>query len=84
MRQSADDIAHIWTPVELAPSGVDLELAVIDGEGTHTLVFPCRRIATGWIDAATGKTLPIGPTHWRIWGEGTGDEDGAAPLRPAD
>lgn len=53
-------------PVE-APFEQDIELAVIDDEGVHALVFPCQRLPDGWINAVTGDTLDIHPTHWRLW-----------------
>jgi hypothetical protein len=30
--------------IEAAPFDRDLEVAVINSEGTHAVVFPCRRI----------------------------------------
>ena len=33
-----------WRPVSTAPFDRDLELAVLDWEGSHALIFPCRRI----------------------------------------
>jgi hypothetical protein len=56
-----------WMPASSAPFDRDLELAVIDYSGKHTLVFPCRRILGGWIDAQTHRRLEIEPTHWREW-----------------
>ncbi|WP_167347729.1 hypothetical protein [Rhizobium ecuadorense] len=57
----------MWrVPVE-APFEQDIELAVIDDEGVHALVFPCQRLADGWINAVTGEVLDIHPTHWRPW-----------------
>ncbi|XAT71606.1 hypothetical protein LRC39_15130 [Rhodopseudomonas sp. P1] len=56
----------MWRPIVCAPFDVDLELAVIDGEGCHALVFPCRRGINGWRDM---DDLPIfvSVTHWRLW-----------------
>ena len=34
----------MWQSIPSAPFDRDLELAVIDDDGTHALVFPCRRI----------------------------------------
>jgi hypothetical protein len=45
----------------------DLQLAVIDSEGAHTLVFACRRVTVGWIDAISKRHIDIRPTHWRRW-----------------
>jgi hypothetical protein len=33
-----------WHTIATAPFDRDLELAVIGYDGTHALVFPCRRI----------------------------------------
>jgi hypothetical protein len=44
-----------WEPFSTAPLERDLELAVIDDEGIHALVFRCRRTNDGWVDANTGK-----------------------------
>ena len=41
----------MWQPISTAPFDRDLELAVLDAEGPHTLVFPCRRILGGWTKA---------------------------------
>jgi hypothetical protein len=43
----------------------ELELAVIDDDGQHALVFPCRRVAEGWINAANNQSINVRPTHWR-------------------
>jgi hypothetical protein len=49
-----------WRPVGVpAPFNADLELAVLDREGTHALVFPCRRILGGWVNATTKKRLDV-------------------------
>jgi len=58
-----------WMAASSAPFDRDLELAVIDQSGTHTLVFACRRILGGWIDAQTKRRLEVEPTHWREWKE---------------
>ena len=57
-----------WNLINSAPFDQDLELAVIDYDGAHALVFPCRRILNGWVNAET-KELMVGflPTHWREW-----------------
>jgi hypothetical protein len=57
----------MWQPIATAPFDRDIELAVIDGWGAHTLVFPCRRSLDGWIDPTTGKRVDVRPTHWREW-----------------
>ncbi len=56
-----------WQPVASAPFDRDLELAVINYDGTHTLMFACRRILGGWISAETKKAVIVYPTHWREW-----------------
>ena len=57
----------MWQPISTAPFDRDLELAVMDGDGVHALVFPCRRILTGWTKSATKERVDISPTHWRPW-----------------
>ena len=58
-----------WQPISTAPFDRDLELAVINYDGVHALVFPCRRILKGWISLATKGRLDVQPTHWREWKE---------------
>jgi len=52
-----------WLNIEAAPFDRDLEVAVIDSEGAHAVVFPCRRILGGWVNAATRAPVKIHPTH---------------------
>ena len=59
----------MWRPISTAPFDCDLELAVIDSGGPHALVFPCRRILGGWIDAITKGRIEVQPTHWREWND---------------
>jgi hypothetical protein len=56
-----------WQPIAAAPFDRDLELAVINYDGTHALVFPCRRILGGWVNSENEKPVTIYPTHWREW-----------------
>lgn len=58
-----------WQRVASAPFERELELAVITYGEVHALVFPCRRILNGWINAETKKVLDVRPTHWREWSE---------------
>jgi hypothetical protein len=61
-------IVHdMWRSISSAPFDRKLELAVIDKDGTHPLVFPCLRVVGGWIDARTEERIDIHPTHWREW-----------------
>ena len=59
----------MWKPAAAAPFNRKLELAVIDNTGAHALVFACRRVADGWINAETMKRVAVDPTHWRLWPE---------------
>ena len=43
----------MWQPINTAPFDRDLELAVINSGEPHVLVFPCRRILSGWVNAET-------------------------------
>ena len=57
-----------WLSINTAPFDRDLEVAVIDFDGVHPVVFPCRRVLGGWVNAATGTLVRmIHPTHWREW-----------------
>jgi hypothetical protein len=60
----------MWEPITSAPYGGELELAVIDTDGEHCLVFPCRRTLGGWQNAETGVRIDVRPTHWRAWNRG--------------
>ncbi len=62
----------MWQTIANAPLGCDLELAVVDQDGTHALVFPCRRVMSGWTKSATKERLDVRPTHWREWGAESG------------
>ena len=64
-----DGLALNWRTISTAPIDLDLELAVLDDEGEHALVFPCRRGITGWVKAKTGERVDVRPTHWREWKE---------------
>jgi len=57
----------MWQPISTAPFDRDLELAVIASDGTHVLVFPCRRVLSGWVNASTRERIEVRPTHWREW-----------------
>jgi len=59
----------MWQPITTAPYNTELELAVIERDGVHALVFPCRRTKEGWVSIATGKRVVVNPTHWRAWHE---------------
>jgi hypothetical protein len=56
-----------WLPISLAPPDSDLEICVIDHEGVHSLVFPCRKAGVEWVNAASGGIVEVHPTHWRSW-----------------
>jgi hypothetical protein len=58
-----------WRPIstEPAPFLSDLELAVVDYDGPHALVFPCRRVSAGWVKSETRELVDVRPTHWRHW-----------------
>jgi hypothetical protein len=56
-----------WEPSVTAPFDRDLQLAVLDQDGVHALVFPCRRVLGGWLDAQTKRRIGVDPTHWRDW-----------------
>lgn len=73
----------MWKPILSAPFGPDLELAVLDEDGEHALVFPCIKGRQGWTNAATGVRVDIRPTHWRYWESKTMPTDGGKSLGDA-
>jgi hypothetical protein len=62
-------LARMWKTIASAPEDIDLELAVIDEDGCHALVFPCRRQDDGWVDPRDGRPVQVRPSHWRAWSE---------------
>jgi hypothetical protein len=32
-------------------------------------VFPCKRVAEGWVKSESGERVYVHPTHWRDWSE---------------
>lgn len=59
-----------WQSISTAPFDHDLEIAVIEREQVHTLVFACRRVRDGWIKVQTNEHVMVSPTHWRSWTAG--------------
>lgn len=59
--------APMWQNAASAPMERDLEVAVIDVDGPHAAIFPCRRVDGGWVNATTRRPVDINPTHWRYW-----------------
>ena len=51
------------------PSDCDLRLAVINREGVHALVFPCRKSDSGWVHARNRRLVEVYPTHWQQWSD---------------
>jgi hypothetical protein len=70
IKAEACQTAHrraVWQQITTAPFDRDLEVAVIDTDGPHALVFPCRRSLEGWVNAQTHERIDVRPTHWRPW-----------------
>jgi len=61
------DERPVWETISTAPFGRDLELAVIERDRVHPLVFACRRAPDGWIKVRTLERVVVSPTHWRPW-----------------
>jgi hypothetical protein len=57
----------MWHPISTAPFDRDLRLAVIENGDVHELVFACRRILGGWVNAQTKERTAVSPTHWQAW-----------------
>jgi hypothetical protein len=64
------DDRPVWERISTAPYDRDLELAVIEEDRVHPLVFACRRAPDGWIKVATRERIFVHPTHWRPWQNG--------------
>jgi hypothetical protein len=60
----------VWETIATAPYDRDLELAVIEGDRVHPLVFACRRAPDGWVKVSTHERVAVSPTHWRPWRNG--------------
>jgi hypothetical protein len=67
VEESADHVPMDWQTIASAPFDRDLEVAVLDGGEMYALVFPCRRVLHGWINAKTAEPALIHPSHWREW-----------------
>lgn len=53
-----------WQRASTTPFDRDIELAILNYNGAHAIVFPCRRILGGWIGADTKeKLISLQPTH---------------------
>jgi hypothetical protein len=60
------------TPFKIRPTcllGFDVRLAVISAGEVHALVFPCQHEDVRWVDAVTGRTVDVHPTHWQHWAQ---------------
>lgn len=66
----AMDERRVWEEISTAPYDSDLELAVVEADRVHPLIFACRRTASGWVKAATRERVHVSPTHWRPWRDG--------------
>jgi hypothetical protein len=66
-RPDRRNLRQMWQEISTAPFDRDLELAVLDAEGPHALVFACRRIVGGWMKTETRERIDVHPTHWREW-----------------
>lgn len=66
----AMDERRVWEEISTAPYDRDIELAVVEVDRVHPLIFACRRTASGWIKAATRERVSVSPTHWRPWRSG--------------
>jgi hypothetical protein len=58
-----------WKPISIAPFERGLSLAVINRDGPHAFVFPCRRILCGWVKVGTKERIDVRRTHWREWAD---------------
>jgi hypothetical protein len=61
------DQQSVWQSISTAPYDRDLEVAVIEGDHLHPLVFACRRTTGGWVKVPNRERISVSPTHWRLW-----------------
>lgn len=61
------DSANPWRPIREAPEGRDVQLAMLVDGSISPLAFACRRDDRGWVNADSGKTVYVSPSHWRHW-----------------
>lgn len=62
--------ALMWQPIQDltdVPADREVGLAVFARGEFHALVFPCRRVGQSWVDAKSGRSVDIRPTHWKEW-----------------
>jgi hypothetical protein len=59
----------VWEKISTAPYDRDLELAVIEENRVHPVVFACRRIPGGWVKVPSMDRIALSPTHWRVWSQ---------------
>jgi hypothetical protein len=62
-----DQVPVMWRSVVEASFGKDMELAAIDDEDVHALVFPCQPMPATLVNAMTGEILNDHPTRWCAW-----------------
>lgn len=66
--ESSPELDRSWRPISIVPSGLLVEIAVINAAGVHPVAIPCRRELNGWLNAETDEYLrEANPTHWRPW-----------------
>jgi hypothetical protein len=69
--QGAMKEGSMWERIATAPYDRALELAVIEQDRVHPLVFACRRTPVGWVKALSHERVMVSPTHWRPWPAGS-------------
>jgi hypothetical protein len=61
-------LQNAWQPISSAPFDRHIELLVVINDTIpHALIFPCRRILGGWIEADAKERLDVQPIGWREW-----------------
>lgn len=65
--EAASTLIRMWKEIRIAPFDRDLQLAVIEGDDVHALVFACRRSSKDWVNSETQEIVVVRSTHWREW-----------------
>ena len=66
-------LPRTWQEILSAPTGVDLEVCVIDKQGVHALVFPCHKQGGAWIDPVNKSSYRNSADTLAALGRGSSD-----------
>ncbi len=56
-----------WRPIREAPDDRAVQIATMVDGRPSALAFACRQVQRTWVNADSGKTVYVRPSHWREW-----------------